>query len=529
MQIKKLIVDNYKCLVDFKIDFSTNTSGSSTILIGENGIGKTTTLEVILRILMSFDSPTIEKNINFSYEIEYYFGGELICINQSQKYYTIDINHQNICMGKMNTIRNCLAEERKTIFPQRIIVFYSGANDKFKDMIKQINSNYAKDCRNVINKFLKSMSDDTSTIITSLHKRKFNYCDESLTPIYLSSILGGNDTFEKRYLKEKCGFDSILYIDMIINVDKVEHFFGRERFEGDIPTGLYYLTDYLDYRFTDIVRRGFMYSSIGKAYFEIDCLEELGVDTISILEFFEKLHTLFDAQYEVTISKGEDEVKCSDMSEGQRQLIKMLGMLGVCKREDCLVLMDEPDAHMNPIWKYEIKNTIDESLKTATNSQALIATHDPLVINGVNKEFIRIFAFNEFIKRENGYHITKIIEPTEDTQGMGIDGLLQSEYYGLKTSYDKSTSEKFIKRQALYNKLINSEIDDEGKKELRNLTKELGSLPVSYNSLDFLYDDFIRVFKNTEYYSKEYLSYEDIRNRRRKIEEIVQALYEGQV
>ena len=524
LQIKSLKIDNYKCLLDFNINLSINDCGSSTIFIGENGTGKTTTLEAILKIFMSFDSDAVEKQIDFSYEIEYYFGGEFICITQSGKNYKIDINHENLCVGKMKTIRNYLSE--KNIFPQRIITFYSGVNDKFKTMIKQINNNYARDCRKVINEFQRVMSDDTETIIPNLSKRKFNYCDEALTPIYLCSILGGDDTFENRYLKEKCSFDGISYIDMIINVDKVEYLFGRERFQGDIPTGLYYISDYLDHRFTDVLRRGFMYSSIGKSYFEIKGIEELGVDTISILEFFEKLHTLFDAQFEVVVSKGEDSVRCSDMSEGQRQLIKMLGMLGVCKKEDCLVLMDEPDAHMNPMWKYDIKNTIDSSLKEATNAQALIATHDPLVINGVDKENIRIFTYNEMLKKENGYHVTKVIEPTEDTQGMGVDGLLQSEYYRLKTAYDKKTTSKFIRRQELYNKLINEEINDAEKCELRDLTKEIGSLPLSYNSIDFLYDDFIRVFKNTEFYSKEYLSYEDVQERRKRIEEIITALYE---
>ena len=204
-------------------------------------------------------------------------------------------------------------------------------------------------------------------------------------------------------------------------------------------------------------------------------------------------------------------------------------MLGICKSEDCLVLMDEPDAHMNPAWKYEIKETIDKSLLEATNTQAIIATHDPLVINGVPKEFIRIFTYNQSLISNNGFYFTKVITPDEDTEGLGIDGLLQSEYYRLKTSYDKKTSDKFIRRQELYSKLINGNIEEEEKEELRTLTKEIGLLPVSYNSIDFLYDDFIKVFKNSELFSKEYLSYDEILHRRERIKEIIKALYEGQI
>ena len=214
------------------------------------------------------------------------------------------------------------------------------------------------------------------------------------------------------------------------------------------------------------------------------------------------------------------------MSEGQRQLIKILGMLGICKTEDCLVLMDEPDAHMNPKWKYEIEQTIAKSLQDAVNTQAIIATHDPLVINGVDKEFIRIFTHNQSLVRDNDYYFTEVIAPTEDTEGLGIDGLLQSEYYGLRTSYDRKSTEKFLRRQELYEKLINKCISDEEKAELRALTKEVGAMQMSNNSIDFLYDDFIKVFRQTEYYKKEYLSFDEIQERHSKIKEIIKALYE---
>lgn len=204
-------------------------------------------------------------------------------------------------------------------------------------------------------------------------------------------------------------------------------------------------------------------------------------------------------------------------------------MLGVCKSEDTLVLMDEPDAHMNPKWKYELKHIIDECLADAINTQAIIATHDPLVINGVAKEYIRIFAHNSSLIADHNWYFTKVIEPDIDTAGMGIDGLLQSEYYGLRTSYDKESTDKFIRRQELYTKLINNEIKEDEKVELKRLTKEIGMLPMSYNSIDFLYDDFISVFKRCELYKKEYLTYDEVLERREKIRRIISALYEGQV
>lgn len=520
MQIKNLRIDNHLCLVDFNIQFETNDGGSSTIIIGDNGSGKSTMIEAILEILVSFDSPKIEKDISYSYEIEYNYAEKDITITKEEHRYRVVIDEVSF-EGSYESIKSHLTDNR--IFPKRIISFYSGSNDKLKIKLNNVTTNYKKKCRKVIDAFLEEMSSEETGMIYNLPDRKYLYCDENLTSIYLAAILCGNHSYEKDYLKKCFSCSKLESIDMVINVDKAEALFGRGKFEGDQPTGLYYLSDYIDYRFTDILKRGFIYSSIGKSYFTLSKIDELEVDSIAIYNYFEKLHLLFDAYYEVTVIQNDNYIKCKNLSEGQRQIIKVLGMLGVCKSEDCLVLMDEPDAHMNPKWKYEIKDIIDEVLKQSTNTQALIATHDPLVINGVSKEFIRIF------ERNNETGFTKVIKPESDTEGMGIDGLLQSEYYGLRTSYDKKATQEFEKRQILYEKLINNEINDEEKEELRKLTKEISSMPISTNSIDFLYDDFIRVFRKMKEYKKEYLAFDEIQERNKKIKEIIQALFEGQV
>ena len=522
MQIKRLQIDDYLCLVDFDIVFDTVSGGSSTILIGENGAGKSTMIESVLNILMSFDSPTIEKQIDYDYSMEYEYAQKAIRIVKNEKNYRIEVDGE-FCEGSYRKVRSFT--KTHSVFPQRIIAFYSGANNKLLPQIKKMNARYTQRCRNTLESFLKVVSNESDQSLPSFPKRKYNYCDEGMTPIYLVAILCGQDSFEKDYLVNACRFNEIQCMNMVIDTDKVENIFGRGRFDGDMPTGLYYLTDFIDHRFTDLLRRGLLYSAAGKSYFEIKGLEKLGLDSIAILEFFEKLYSLFDARFEVTVTQGNSIVKCKSMSEGQRQLIKILGMLGICKTEDCLVLMDEPDAYMNPRWKYDIKSTMDRSLKDAINAQAIIATHDPLVINGVPKEYIRIFTRNE----NQGRFFTRVITPVENTEGMGIDGLLQSEYYGLQTSYDQKSHKKFLRRQELYLKLIGESATDEEKAELRERTKDLGLLPLSYNSIDFLYDDFLTVYKKCDLYSQEYLTYDQVLERREKIKEIIEALYEGQV
>lgn len=525
MQIKRLRIDNHLCLVDFDIEFSTVSGGSSTILIGENGAGKSTMIECILNILMSFDSPAIEKQIDYSYSLEYEYAQKSISIIKSDRTYHITVDGSSID-GSYRKIRSFVKED--SLFPQRVVAFYSGANNKLFPNIKVVNTNYAWLCRDTLRNFLKSMSDDSERFIPNFPKRKYNYCEEGFTSIYLLSILCGQNSFEKSYLIKACHFDKVKYVDMVINANKVERIFGRGRFEGDVPTGLYYLTDFIDYRFADILRRSFMYSANGKSYFQIMNIDNVDVDAIAILEFFEKLYSLFDARFEVTVAQGESNVKCSEMSEGQRQLIKILGMLGICKTEDCLVLMDEPDAYMNPRWKYEIKETMDNSLRDAINTQAILATHDPLVINGVSKEFIRIFTHNEKLISNNGYYFTKVIVPIEDTEGMGIDGLLQSEYYGLSSVLDGETKSKMDEKHRLLVKKNDGTITDNEIDKLLELTNDLENMSFTRNiPTDNYYDEYVAAMHKI--YSKRTqinLTAEDIAERNAKAEEILKGLLE---
>lgn len=466
-----------------------------------------------------------KSGIDYSYSLEYEYAQKSISIIKSGHAYRITADDSAI-EGSYRKVRSFA--QKNSLFPQRVVAFYSGTNNKLFPNIKVVNTRYTCLCRDTLRNFLKSMNDDSERFIPNFPKRKYNYCEEGFTPVYLLSILCGQKSFEKSYLIKACHFDKVKYVDMVVNTNKVEQIFGRGRFEGDVPTGLYYLTDFIDYRFTDLLRRGFMYSSNGKSYFQITNIDSVNIDSIAILEFFEKLYSLFETRFEVTVTQGESNVKCSEMSEGQRQLIKILGMLGICKTEDCLVLMDEPDAYMNPRWKYEIKETMDNSLRDAINTQAIVATHDPLVINGVPKEFIRIFTHNENLVSNNGYYFTKVIVPTEDTEGMGIDGLLQSEYYGLSSVLDSETKDKMDEKHRLLIKKKDGTITDNEKYKLLELTNDLENMSFTRNiPTDSYYDEYVaamhKIYSERPHVN---LSAEDIAERNAKAEEILKGLLE---
>ena len=86
MHIKRLHIDSFKCLQDFDINFDTDNGGSAAILIGENGTGKSSMMEMIIRIFMSIyslqynTSRSRTRIITGNYEIEYTYASKTIKI-----------------------------------------------------------------------------------------------------------------------------------------------------------------------------------------------------------------------------------------------------------------------------------------------------------------------------------------------------------------------------------------------------------------------------------------------------------------
>lgn len=526
MQIRKLKIDDHRCLVDFNIDFNINLDGgSSTILIGENGTGKSTMLQSVLEILTSFDSDAVAKKINYQYEFEYYYKGSIINIQYSEKKYVFQVDGELFCEGTLDTVKKHLEKSDKSIFPERVSYFYSGHNNLILYPIRRVESNYNQKCKKQLVKYWNALYLQNHTYEGVFPKRKYNYCTDRLVPVYLLSILCGRDSYEKRLLIEQCHLSAIETVSILLNVENV-------RLSNNIieigNEGVCDLISFIDDRFTELFRQGFLYQDGEHFIYEINNIDSVEADSITFFNFFEKIENLLGAELEISVKFGNSSVISGYLSEGQRQFIKVLGMLGVCKSEDALVLMDEPDSHMNPKWRYDLRDIIEKCLSDGevTNTQAIIATHDPLVINGVPKEYVRIFMHNQAVVSNNGYYFTKVITPTEDTEGLGIDGLLQSEYYGLPSILDAETKKKMDKKHALLVKKKYDTINEEETQKLIELTIELENMSFARNiPTDSYYDEYVAAMHKI--YSerpKTKLTADDIEERNAKAEEILRGL-----
>lgn len=202
----------------------------------------------------------------------------------------------------------------------------------------------------------------------------------------------------------------------------------------------------------------------------------------------------------ITVKKREehgDKVSFTQLSEGELQMLTVLGLMRITREDHCLFLLDEPDTHLNPIWKLRYFDDIEGVLgdihdsagfgdggfgegpfdATSGQSQILITTHDPLMVGSLKREQVHIL-------RRDGEH-TVVDMPDEHPQGMGVTGLLKSDLFGLSSTLDIETERRLFRRNELFVKQPRSA---EENAELSRLSAELADL--GFSTADFRDPDY---------------------------------------
>lgn len=96
-----------------------------------------------------------------------------------------------------------------------------------------------------------------------------------------------------------------------------------------------------------------------------------------------------------------------DLSSGQWSWIA--GFAGLCAEiiPKSLVLIDEPENSLHPIWQQTYVPTLNKILREFKGSQAVIVTHSPLIASGVDPEWGRVEALVNHGIGEDGRQIIK--------------------------------------------------------------------------------------------------------------------------
>ncbi|HEX3624206.1 MAG TPA: AAA family ATPase [Verrucomicrobiae bacterium] len=246
-------------------------------------------------------------------------------------------------------------------------------------------------------------------------------------------------------------------------------------------------------------------------------LRELASAYGSPKEFFKELETTWindliaETRIKVRRKDTGNHVTFQDLSEGEQQLLTVLGLLKFTQDDESLFLLDEPDTHLNPQWKFTYLETLEKVVGPHSRSQMIIATHDPLVIGGLLRKQVRVFL------RSNGG--VRAIEPDQDPRGMGFAGLLRSQLFGLRATVDSETLKKLDRRAELLSK--GPKIKEEERTELVNLSAELAALGFAQEFRDPYFSDFTAAMARREEFKLPTLTPEKIKAQERAADEIL--------
>ena len=72
-------------------------------------------------------------------------------------------------------------------------------------------------------------------------------------------------------------------------------------------------------------------------------------------------HLFGDLHVWVTrVNDATGDVSFADLSDGERQLLMVLGLIRISRGKRALFLLDEPETHLNPVWQHSYLNLVQE-------------------------------------------------------------------------------------------------------------------------------------------------------------------------
>lgn len=484
------IKGRFKNLEDFEFDFGN--SSMETVLLGLNATGKSNFMEAIVIIFRDLDlerNPLVQKNAkSFEYTIKYN------CRNRDiEVEYLTKGGYKFIVNGEKLRSKSQFFNNKNEYLPSHVFVYYSGLSERLKSLYSD----------HKILQFKKMMSADMKYDDFNEMPRIF-----LVEPIHASFALIAFYLFDDReketidFLKRELkiiDFGSALFMlkqpnwsksrkekDRFWNTDGLVRRFIEDLWNFSIAPMFYKDTVKGALNKRETLQRLFLYLKDKEAirtFVDMKYRNKTALFNALCSLHYSELVEDQDVRIKVVKENIKDELAMGELSEGEKQLITVLGLLKFTKDDEALILLDEPDTHLNPMWKWKYLDFLDEVVHKSNKTQIVFCTHDPLVIGGMEKEQVRVF------KRDEKYK-TEVIEPDVSPKGLGVAGILTSELFGMPTILDKHTQEKLNRKRYLQGRLMRDDLDTNEYTEYQKIKIELEA----FGFYEEVEDQFFKLF-----------------------------------
>ncbi|QKK32324.1 AAA family ATPase [Rhizobium indicum] len=541
MRIDRVYIDGFRNLQDVEADFDEGCL--TTVIIGQNGAGKSNLIEAIAEIFRHVDLN--EGRLRFTFEIDYVIDGRKVRIDNREGATVVLVDGERLRMTEFQ-------RQKSLYFPDLIFGYYSGSGRRLEKLFDRHQERYY----NVINK------DNTeAAYVDAISSRRLFYC----RPIHGVFALLAH--FSKPQIKGKAaqliveklgitGFHSALALF------KEPSWFSSSRWKSDWaskkengtrgrrsrdelrqqaldlwgargPAGecARLLLRYAFHPITTTARVVDDYRDKPKEEAQLACFvrdQQSLHEFASLYESDQDLFTALEAvdisdmfrQFLVWVTRRNDQtgdISFSDLSDGERQLLMVLGLIRVSRGKRALFLLDEPDTHLNPAWQLDYLELIKDWTEVAAESdlcQIVMTSHNPLTIASLEAREVRIMSVSE----ENAITVSV---PFVDPKGLGFSGVL-TDIFGHASTLDKPTQLKIDRRNELARQQT---LSTELERELQKINSELRDLGFLYDEGDKLFGKFLRELDNVALADVSPLTPEELRERdeeaRRAVEKLL--------
>jgi predicted ATPase len=457
MKVDKLhIRSHFKNLENFKVNFDEDHL--MTVVVGRNGSGKSNVLEALVSIFRNLD---LGEAPPFSYELEFQLGEEgwtkwydvKVDADPSRgtlaKQYQVSVKDKHDRKEDFKSVPFSKVKRNKKTkqadyLPSFLFAYYSGPSDRLEKYFRKHRDEYYREL--LYNK-LELRAD-----IRSLFYAKPLHSQFVLMAFFLNPELEKERTF----LQKELGIESLDSIHFVLRrpaweKDKEDRFWGADGVVRDFIELLYphalapvKVTRNED---TSLTGKNKKNDFIHIFLPSVEALHELAKQLTPSI-FFKMLEStalseiISEVHIRVKVAYASNPITFGELSEGEQQLLTVLGLLKFTGGKDSLFLLDEPDTHLNPSWAVKYLKFLREFVPNHETSHLLMVTHHPLAIAELKKEQVQV------MRRDSDQQVTAKM-PDENPRGMGINLILRSDMFGLKTTLDDDTNQKLSARNAL--------------------------------------------------------------------------------
>jgi energy-coupling factor transporter ATP-binding protein EcfA2 len=432
-------------------------------VIGSNGSGKSNLVEAILHILIDVYLRTIPP---FEFEFEYESQGRSVRL--TGKEHTLSIEVDGVIVPSSRFRRNLREGLAQIYYPELTFVYYSGECKRVRHLMNRYRRHFEKltrraDADKYRPLFVESTNEQSQIILLSLvahgHKeflRLLRVIDAVDVSLVLRSPAGFDPEVHepKLWNTEGAVRRIVAAIDETANVQETTR---PDELNADRTDDAVGYTETRTYKFSDEIE--------GKTIRDLARrLVRSGDNLYIAFQHLAARGILVSVDYHL---RGSDSYyRFDQLSEGEKQLLAVVGALRLSNQQDNLVLLDEPDTHLNPKWSWEYPSMLLDAFEEdqLSRTTVIMATHDPVMISGMTRDEV-------WLAQTSSPDVPMFTHPVRNPRGQGIANLIcSSEFFGLPSSLDKETQKLLDERLEIS---LKEELSDGDKERLRELNEQL--------------------------------------------------------